>query len=115
VYVHAGTIARYRLQQNTELLPIESHVVRFGDVAIVTNPFELFLNYGNYIKARSYAKQTFICELTCGWAGYLPTERAEKGSHYSAYITSGKVGHEGGDLLVRKTLESINNLFPLNN
>lgn len=111
MYVHAGTIARYRNQQTKEIFPIESHVVRFGDVAIVTNPFELFLNYGNYIKARSYAKQTFICELTCGWGGYLPTEKAEKGSHYSAYITSGNVGHEGGDLYVRKMVAEINNMW----
>ena len=110
-YVHAGLISRYRYQQFSEIFTIESHVVRFGDVAFATNPFELFLDYGNRIKARSYAEQTFIVQLCCGRGGYLPTEKAEKAGHYSAYITSGKVGHEGGDLLVREQLKEINGMF----
>jgi len=110
-YVHAGLIARYREQQFTEIYPIESHIIRFGDMAFATNPFELFLDYGNYIKARSYAEQTFIVQLCCGRGGYLPTAKAEKAGHYSAYITSGKVGHEGGDLLVREQLKEINEMF----
>ena len=111
VYVHAGLIARYRRQQNEEIYPVETHTVRFGDVAFATNPFELFLDYGNRIKARSYAEQTFIFQLTCGSCGYLPTEKAEKAGHYSAYITSGNVGHEGGDLLVREQITDINAMF----
>ncbi len=63
------------------------------------------------MKARSKAQQTFIFQLTGGACGYLPTEKAERGSHYSAYITSGNVGHEGGDLLVRRTVKEINALF----
>ena len=111
VYVHAGLISRYRYQQFAEIFTVESHIVRFGDVAFATNPFELFLDYGNRIKARSYAAQTFIVQLCCGKGGYLPTEKAEKAGHYSAYITSGNVGHEGGDLLVREQLKTINEMF----
>ena len=111
MYVYAGNILRYRLQQTKEIFNIESHVIRFGDVAFSTNPFELFLDYGNYIKARSYAAQTFIVQLSCGGGGYLPTKKAEDAGHYSAYITSGNVGHEGGDLFVRETLKTINEMF----
>jgi len=111
MYVHSGTILRYRMQQTQEIYNIEYHAVRFGPVAFVTNPFELFLDYGNRIKARSYAEQTFIVQLCCGQGGYLPTEKAEKAGHYSAYITSGKVGHEGGDLLVREQLKDIADMF----
>ena len=50
-------------------------------------------------------------QLTCDALSYLPTEKAEKGGHYSAYISSGRVGHEGGDILVRKSVEEINKLF----
>jgi len=99
------------MQQTQEIYNIEYHAVRFGPVAFVTNPFELFLDYGNRIKARSYAEQTFIVQLCCGQGGYLPTEKAEKAGHYSAYITSGKVGHEGGDLLVREQLKDIADMF----
>lgn len=111
MHVYAGTINRYREQQNKEIVPTEVHIIKFGDIAIATNPFELFLDYGNYIKARSFAKQTFIMQLSCGALGYLPTEKAEKAGHYSAYISSGNVGHEGGDILVRKTVNKINKMF----
>ena len=111
VFVHAGLISRYRYQQFSETFTVESHIVRFGDVAFATNPFELFLDYGNRLKARSYAAQTFIVQLCCGGGGYLPTEKAEKAGHYSAYITSGNVGHEGGDLLIRRQLKEINEMF----
>jgi len=113
VYVHAGLISRYRYQQFAETFAAETHVVRFGDVAFATNPFELFLDFGNRLKARSYAAQTFVVQLCCGCAGYLPTEKAEKAGHYSAYITSGKVGHAGGDLMIREQLKSINKMFSI--
>ncbi len=111
MYVYAGTIARYREQQFKEVVPTEVHIIRIGDIAIATNPFELFLDYGNQIKARSYAKQTFIMQLTCGALGYLPTEKAEKHGHYSAYISSGNVGHNGGEQLVRESITEINKMF----
>ena len=38
-------------------------------------------------------------------------KKAEKGGHYSAYVSSGYTGHEGGDLLVRETLDRINKKF----
>ena len=111
LHVHIGTIQRYRDQQFKNVVTAETHIIRFGDISISTNPFELFLDYGNIIKARSLSEQTFIIQLCCGGLGYLPTEKAEKGGHYSAYISSGHVGHEGGDLLVRKTVEEINEMF----
>lgn len=111
MHVHAGTIKRYRDQQFMEVVPIEMHVIRLGNISIVTNPFELFLDYGNRMKARSYSEQTFIVQLCCGALGYLPTEKAEIAGHYSAYISSGWVGHEGGDLLVRKTIKEINEMW----
>lgn len=111
MHVYAGTISRYRVQQTLNSFDIEVHYVRFGDIAIATNPFELFLNYGNQIRARSKAKQTFLIQLACGSAGYLPTEKAEKGSHYSAYVSGGTTGHVGGDILVRDALKNINEMF----
>ncbi len=111
MHVYAGTIARYEIQQTKDIVPIEVHVLRLGDIAFATNPFELFLNYGNQIRARSKAAQTFLVQLSCGAQGYLPTKKAEDGSHYSAYVSSGSVGHVGGEQLVRKTLAEINEMF----
>ena len=111
MHVHAGTIARFEVQKTQDIVPTEIHVLRLGDVAFATNPFELFLNYGNQIRARSKAAQTFLVQLSCGSLAYLPTKKAEDGSHYSAYVSSGSVGHIGGDQLVRKTLSEINGMF----
>ena len=111
MYIYAGTLERYAQQQNQEVVPIEYHIIRLGDVAFATNPYELYLDYGNRIKARSKAQQTFIVQLCCGSHGYLPTEKAEIAGHYSAYVSGGDTGHEGGDLLTRETITHINKLF----
>ncbi len=111
MYVHAGTLERYEYQQNHDIYSAEMHFVRLGDIAFATNPFELFLDYGNMIRARSLAKQTFLMQYCCDCGGYLPTEKGEKGGHYSAFVSSGFVGHQGGDMLVRKTLKEINGFF----
>ena len=109
--VHLGLLKRAQQQEFVDVLPTEVHVMRLGSIAMATNPFELFLDFGNQIKARSLAEQTFLIQLANGTEGYLPTEKAEKGGHYSAFLSSGQVGHIGGEQLVRETLQDINNLF----
>ena len=110
--VHLGILTRFQEQEKTDVLDIESHIVRLGSIAIATNPFELFLDYGNQIKARSAAEQTFLVQLSSGGpGGYLPTKKAESGGHYSAFISSGHIGHVGGEQLVRETLQNIRQMF----
>ena len=50
-------------------------------------------------------------ELANGAEGYLPTAKAEEHGHYSAFISSGQVGHAGGEQLVRETLQNIRQMF----
>lgn len=109
--IEAGIINRFHLQEKTEFDQAEVHVVRLGRIAIASSPFELFLDYGNQIRARSKAEQTFLIQLADGCEGYLPTKKAEEHGHYSAIVGSGFVGHEGGDLLVRTTLSKIQEQF----
>ena len=109
--VHLGILKRIELQEVVNTIPVNCHILKLGSVAIATNPFELFLDYGNKIKARSKAEQTFLIQLADGSEGYLPTEKAEKGGHYSAFVSSGSVGHIGGDMLVSETLKNINEMF----
>ena len=72
------------------------------------------MDYGARIRARSKALQTFLIQLAdgSGKGGYLPTQRAIEGGHYSAIIKSNWVGPEGGKMLVEETLASIDELFP---
>ena len=90
--------------------PIEFHVLRLGDIAIATNPFELYLDYGTRIEARSRAVLTMLVQLSCANCGYLPTERAVKGGGYSA--DKFVVGPVGGQALVEETVRRINELWP---
>jgi hypothetical protein len=91
---------------------MELHVLRIGDVAVCTNEFELFTDYGIRIQARSKALQTFVLELVGPGDYYLPTERAVRGGSYSAIVESNLVGPEGGQILVDRTVELINSLWP---
>ena len=109
--IHFGILERFELQNKVDCLEVESHIIRLGSVAFATNPFELFLLYGNQIKARANCEQTFIVQLANGSEGYLPSKKAEEHGHYSAFISSGQVGHVGGDMLVRQTLSNINDMF----
>lgn len=89
--------------------PIEFHVIRLGDIAIATNPFELYIDYGIRIKARSKAVLTLLVQLSCQTNGYLPTEKAVKGGGYSA--DKFVVGPKGGQILVNETVKTINDLW----
>ncbi len=106
-----SVVERYRNRSRSKPYGIELHVLRLGDVAMATSPFELFLDYGLRIKARSRAVQTFTVQLACGVGGYLPTARAVKAGGYEAEPASNNVGPEGGQELVEKSLAQIQKLF----
>lgn len=91
-------------------LPVEIHALRMGDVAMVSNRFEFMLDFGERIKARSPAVQTFVVQLA-GDGSYLPTERAQRAGGYGAWFASTLVGSEAGQLIVDESLRLIENLF----
>ncbi len=103
-------MARYARQSTEPCYPIRMHAVRLGDIAIVTNPFELYLDFGIQMKARSPAEQTFVVQLA-GGGTYLPTAKAVAGGHYGAEAASNMVGPEGGQLLVDRTVEAMEALW----
>ena len=101
---------RYRLEQNERTIPIEIHTIRLDEIAIATNPFELYLDYGIQIKAQSPALQTFLVQLA-GGGSYLPTERSINGGAYGAVASSTLIGPEGGRELVGETLRMIASMW----
>ena len=109
---HGEVLKRYERPEDYAVYPMELHVIRLGDVSIASNAFELFLDYGIQIRARSRSLQTFLIQLACGCGGYLPTARAVAGGGYSAIPESGLVGPEGGRVLVDRTVEILNSLWP---
>ena len=103
---------RYELEKRQPTMPVEIHVVRIGDMVMATNPFELYLDYGIRIKGRSSAIQTFVIQLA-GSGSYIPTSRSIAGGAYGAVPASTLIGPEGGQELVEKTLEMINDVFKI--
>ncbi|HPW75691.1 MAG TPA: hypothetical protein P5125_08830, partial [Kiritimatiellia bacterium] len=110
------TLDRYEAQQKSDPVnTLEIHVLRVGDLALATNPFELFADYAMRMHGRSPAGQTMLVQLASPadvTHSYLPSERAVKGGGYSAVPQSTPVGPEGGQILVERTLDTIRALFP---
>lgn len=111
---HAGrgdlVAARFEEQQVNPDLTVELHAVRLGDVGFVSNPFELYLDYGMRIKARSPAMQTFVVQLA-GSGTYVPTARSIIGGGYGAVPASTEVGVEGGEKLVDWSVDTLRRLW----
>ena len=101
-----GVADRFEIEKTQPTVPAEVHVVRLGDMAFVTCPFEYYLDFGQRIKARSKAVQTFVVQLA-GSGTYLPTERAIAGKSYGAVAASTPVGPEGGQQIVETAVEII--------
>jgi hypothetical protein len=103
-----------RFEEGDKLPPytIELHTLRLGDIAIATNPFELYLDYGVQMKSRSPAEQTFLIQLAAGSGKYLPTPKGIEGGSYSALPVSNRCGPEGGQVLVEETVRAIRAFWP---
>lgn len=110
---HGEVVDRFERQKAGKVVPyqMELHVIRLGDVAVATNAFELFTEFGIQMKSRSRALQTFLIQLA-GPGSYVPTPRAARGGGYSAIVESNVVGPEGGQALTDRTVELINSLWP---
>lgn len=103
---------RHETQGDAPVYVMDLHVLRIGDVALATNPFELYSDYGLQIKARTRAEQTFIVQLANDRGAYLPTEEALPGGAYSSRVADNKVGPGGGTALVEATVAAINGFWP---
>jgi hypothetical protein len=112
-HFYGVVVARYEAQQKAEpVYPVEMHVIRLGDAVIATNPFELYVDYGVQIQARSQAEQTILIQLASplDLAYYVPTPRAVAAGGYSAEVTHNLIGPEGAQVLVQRTVEAINTM-----
>lgn len=107
-----NVIARY--ENKAADASYEIHVLKLGDVAFVTCPFELFIDYQHRIQSRSPFTQTFLVQLvasdTDDNAGYLCTERAAANKGYSAVSYSCFVSPKGGQTLVETYLQTLDTL-----
>ena len=106
-----GAIRKFFTQDEEPLKYHKLNVVRVGDIAFATSPFELYQDYMHRIQARSPFIQTFTVQL-CGdgLSGYLATERAVKNKGYSASLFCNTIGPDGGQEVVEWTLANLEKL-----
>lgn len=103
-----SVIARYENTAKTQQTQV--HVLKLGDVAFATCPFELYIDFQHRIQARSPFTQTFFVQLTAsevGDTGYLATERAAANKGYSAISFSCHVSPAGGHTMVEEILKTM--------
>jgi hypothetical protein len=108
---YRGVLERYeQLQRGENTYLAEVHILRLGDIAFATNPFEYYLDFGIQIKVKSPAIQTFVVQLA-GNGTYVPSPRAAVGGGYGAVPASNPVGPQGGQVLANYTVEQIGALW----
>ncbi|MEN6642252.1 MAG: hypothetical protein ABFE08_07380 [Armatimonadia bacterium] len=83
ILAEAGVL---RLQREFAANPVEKirlHALRVGDYLALTNPCELYCQFGHDIRRRSPAAVTAIAQLADGFTGYCPTIPGLMGGGYS--------------------------------
>jgi len=109
--IDKGVLSRAADQDARPNLDFEVNVFRLGDVAFATFPFEAYLIYGQMMKARSAAKQTFVMELCNGDYGYIPSPAVIKSRSYGSGVNNGEIGPDGGYMLADEVVKHIRKLF----
>ncbi|MEM0967995.1 MAG: hypothetical protein AAGJ31_01475 [Verrucomicrobiota bacterium] len=87
--------------------------IRLGDQAIVSLPFEVFVEIGLEIKEKSPFPHTMLIALANGGYGYLPTPEQHKLGGYETWISSARFETNASDQLTDELLEMLGELHAL--
>ncbi len=79
-YDASHTISRNREKGETE--DVNFSAIAFGDIAFTAFPYEMFDTNGKQVRDGSPYKMTFICSLTNGSMGYMPSALAFTNGSY---------------------------------
>ncbi|MDF2671224.1 MAG: hypothetical protein K0R67_3530 [Paenibacillus sp.] len=103
-------VDRFEQQKLRSTIQAELCIIRLGNIAFATQPFECYLDFGIQIKLRNPAIQTFLIQLA-GAGTYLPSPRSVYGGGYGSTPASNPIGPEGGQQLVEHTVRMIRSLW----
>lgn len=101
---------RFEFQKRVRTLSVEIQLLRLGDVAFASNPFELYVDYGVQMKVRSPAIQTFLVQLA-GGGTYLPSPKSLEGGGYGSIPANNPAGAEAGKQLVDRTVLELRDMW----
>lgn len=104
------------LIQKDAAVEVEVQAVQVGPAVFISNPAELFVEYGLELKKKSPFALTFPVELANGCVGYVPTQEAfgEHGGGYETRLTSySNLEITAGQQFVEAGLELARTLTPM--
>jgi hypothetical protein len=104
---YANTTLRMADPEHPETESVIVQAIRIGDQAIVSMPFEVFVEIGLEIKRRSPFPHTFLIELANGGYGYLPTPRQHELGGYETGLGTNKVQKDASVILTDNLLEML--------
>lgn len=101
-----------RYESDVQVYKANLHALRIGDIVLMSNPFELFIEYADRIRAACPEANVIDVELAGDEVlGYLATQRAIDSGGYSSMIFSGLFNAEGGEAIVEKSIEMIHKIM----
>lgn len=106
-FPHERTYAKRAIQQyeSPDTVRILLQAVRIGELGIAAIPFEVFVETGLELKARSPLKPTFTMELANGGYGYLPTPEQHELGGYETWLGTSKVEVQASVKITNALLE----------
>ncbi len=111
VHRHALREKLLLAEMDKRSLEVELTAVRVGNVAITTNPGEVFCQLGLDIRAQSPFAETFLVELANGFVGYIPTRDAVTEGGYETTVRRWACIEAGaGEEIVAATAEMLGQL-----
>jgi hypothetical protein len=109
------TVMLSALLEKEPAVDVEVQAVQVGPAVYITNPAELFCQFGLDLKARSAFPHTWPVELANGCVGYVPTEDAlgPHGGGYETRLTSySNLERTAGTQMVAAGLELVAQMRP---
>ena len=98
------------------VVDVEVQAVQVGPAVFITNPAELFVEFGLALKKKSPFRFTFPVELADGCVGYVPTEEAlnpATGGGYETRLTSySNLAPQAGAQMVEAGLKLAKSMKP---
>ncbi len=109
---HADSYARrvLALAKGGDAVTVALQVLRVGDLAVCSIPFETFAEIGLDLKRRSPFPRTVVLGIANGSHGYLPTPEQHKLGGYETWLGTSRVQEDASVLITDQLLAMLDEL-----
>jgi hypothetical protein len=104
-----------RVLQRAEVpatVSVTLHVLRVGDVAVMSLPPETFAEMGLELKAKAPFPKAFTVSMANGYLGYMPTPAQHKLGGYETWIGTNRLEIDAAPKITATLLRMANDLRP---